>query len=266
MFYFQSGYQTMPKQLTAGDLCTRAILWTAPETLVTDALQLMAERQKSSLLAKLHHEAIGIVTERDIVRSFAKIAAYPDLAVRDIMSSPLLTIATDDNALDVFRQMRENRIRHFAVLDRNYAPFGLLSLTDLIYKFAPGCIPVDVTVSSVMAQQVALTDSGKPVRQVLGEMAHRGVSCMVVCAGHKPVGMFSERDVPQILLSAPPNLDQPVAAVMTSLHPAIPPETPAIEAIMTMHTRGIRRLIVTDGSDNIVGLVTQTLLGRAIAC
>lgn len=254
----------MLKQLTAGDLCTRAILWATPETPVAEALQLMARQQKSSLLVKLHNEAIGIVTERDIVRSFAKIAAYHDLAVRDIMSSPLLTIAASDNALGVFQQMRDNRIRHFAVLDQNYVPFGLLSLTDLIHKFAPGCIPVDLPVSSIMAQQVATTGSDRPVRQILGEMAHRGVSCMVVCTERKPVGMFSERDVPQLFLA--PSLDQPVAAVMTPLHPTIAPETPAIEAIMLMHTRGIRRLIVTDASGDLVGLVTQTLLSRAVAC
>lgn len=255
----------MVKQLTVGDLCSREILWVSPETPVSRALHLMVQQQKSCLLVKLHEEIIGIVTERDVVRFFAKIAAFQDLAVRDIMSSPLLTIEAGRNAFVAFEQMRLNHIRHFVVIDADYAPLGLLSLTDLIHKFAPSCIPPETPVATLMARQVASANAEKPIRQVLGEMAHHGFSCILICDGQQPVGMFSERDVPLLFLAADPGLDRPVKAVMTPLHPTITPQMSVIEAISTMQSRGIRRLLVAADDGHVVGLVTQTLLGRAVA-
>jgi CBS domain-containing protein len=255
----------MMKQLTVGELCSRAILSVSPETPVSHALQLMVRQQKSCLLVKLHEEIIGIVTERDVVRFFAKIAAFQDLAVRDIMSSPLLTIEASRNAYVAFEQMQLNHIRHFAVLDTDYTPLGLLSLTDLIHKFAPSCIPPDTPVANLMARQVASADADKPIRQVLGEMTRRSISCMLICDNQQPVGMFSERDVPHLFLTGDSELDRPVRMVMTPLHPTIAPQTSALEAIATMQARGIRRLVVAAENGNVVGLITQTLLGRAVA-
>ena len=252
-------------QTRVADLCTRDIVTTAPDTLVQEALVLMTQVGKSSLLVMLQGEAIGILTERDCVLHAPKIVNFPNLCVADIMSSPLLTITEHAPAFAAFQSMQQQQIRHLAVLDDNYDIYGLLSLTDLLFKYAPACIPPTITVAELMASPVLTVAPSATVQHLLAEMARRPVSCLVVTDNAHPLGMVSERDVPRLLASHAHILQQPVAAIMSSPHPAIPPETTAREAIVLMQQRGVRRLVVASPDGGIAGLVTQSRLGRAIA-
>lgn len=252
-------------QTLVTDLCTRDIVTTAPDTLVREALALMTQVGKSSLLVLLQGEAIGILTERDCVRNAPKIISFPNLRVADIMSSPLLTVAENSSAYSAFRSMQQQQIRHLAVLDANYDLRGLLSLSDLLFKYAPAAIPPATTVGSLMSSPVLTVEPDATVQQLLAEMARRPVSCLVVAEAGRPLGMISERDVPRLLASHAQILQQPVKAVMTSPHPTIAAETTVHEAIALMQQRGVRRLVVAAADHRIAGLVTQSRLGRAIA-
>ena len=197
-------------QQTAGTLCTRDTLWVSPQTPVVEALMAMQRGRKSSLLVLLHQEAVGIVTERDLGRMTSKILNFPDLQVRDIMSAPLLTIPAATLALAAFRQMRDERIRHFAVLDDNLNLLGLLSLSDLMFKYAPLCIAPTATVGEYMAREVITAAAGTPIRQVLGLMTRREISCVVIAEGSRPVGMISVTS-PVASSPAPKNWNAPSA-------------------------------------------------------
>lgn len=253
-------------QTLVADLCTRDIISTSPDTPVKEALQLMTTSGKSSLLVLMQQEAIGILTERDCVRSAPKITSFPNLTVGDIMSSPLLTVQESTAAYSAFQHMQQQQIRHLAVLDANYDICGLLSITDLIVKYAPSCIRPEITVSELMVSPVLSIPSSTSVQQALAEMAKKPISCLVIADGDRPLGMISERDVPRLLTTSAQVLRQPVASVMTSPHPTIPPQTPALEAIRLMQQRGIRRLVVSGADNLMVGLVTQSRLGYAICC
>lgn len=251
-------------QNLVADLCTRDIVTTAPDTLVREALTKMTQVGKSSLLVLLQGEAIGILTERDCVLNAPKIINFPNLCVADIMSSPILTIEESTSAYAAFLSMRQQQIRHLAVLDSRYDLCGLLSLSDLLFKYAPASIPLDVTVEGLMARPVITVGPATTVQSLLAEMARYPVSCLVVAENDRAVGMVSERDIPRLLAAHTQILQQPVTAVMTSPHPAIPPETTARDAIALMQQRGVRRLVVARPDRQILGLVTQSRLGQAI--
>lgn len=251
---------------TAGTLCSRDTLWVEPQTPLAQALEQMHSGHKSSLLVLLHDEPVGILTERDLVRATNKILNFPDLKVRDIMSSPLLTIPEATPALAAFRQMRSERIRHIAVLGAGLNLLGLLSLSDLMFKYAAICIAPSSTVGELMARDVITAPPHESIRQILRLMAQREISCVVITDANRPVGMFSERDIPGILLAAANQLERPISTVMTPPQPTISASMPTVAALAFMHSRGIRRLIVTTPDGAMAGLVTQSLLGRAVEC
>lgn len=250
---------------TAGTLCTRDTLAVEPQTPVAHALELMAAKRISSLLVLLRAEPVGILTERDLVRASNKIRNFPELKVRDIMSSPLLTLPASATALAAFQQMRDERIRHFAVLDAQLNLLGLLSLSDLMFNYAALSIAPASTVGELMTQTVITAAPSEPIRQVLGRMAHRELSCVVIADGDRPLGMFSERDIPGLLLAPADHLDRPISTAMTSPQPTISTTTPTITALELMRSRGVRRLIVAADDGTMAGLVTLSLLGRAVA-
>lgn len=248
---------------TVADICTTDLLTAEPETPVSQGLDMMSSQRKSSLLVTLHGEAIGIVTERDIVAAAAKILSFPDLRLRDIMSSPLLTIAADVKAVDAGLTMRRERVRHLVVLDARMEIFGLLSLTDILNKFPLQSFTDNPPVEAVMAREVTTVAPEMPSRQVIGEMARLKISCVVVTRDHVPLGMFTERDVTRLLAAPPIVWSTPVSHFMTSPHPMIPTTTSTLEAIDIMRRRGIRRLLVSSPDGGMAGLVTQSILGRA---
>jgi CBS domain-containing protein len=76
--------------------------------------------------------AVGIVTDRELVRALARhgIAAL-DLPVPLVMLSPPFWCTPDHSVGDVLRQMTENRVRHVLVV-RNGAVAGIVSIGDLV--------------------------------------------------------------------------------------------------------------------------------------
>ena len=76
---------------------------------------------------------IGILTERDIIKSIAKGAPLDDITAESSMSSsPLLSIRKDQSIEEAALLMIKNRVRHLLIedLDQN-SIIGIITTTDL---------------------------------------------------------------------------------------------------------------------------------------
>ena len=110
----------------------REVVFAAPETNTKVAAELMRQKNIAALLVVEGESILGIVTERDIVRAFARdggaLLAKP---IRDIMTSKLITGKPEDSVKHVMQIMTTNRIRHFPVLkDGKLA--GMVSIGDIV--------------------------------------------------------------------------------------------------------------------------------------
>jgi CBS domain-containing protein len=77
-------------------------------------------------------QLVGVVSERDYARKvILKGRASNDTPVRQIMSSPVLTVQADQSVHDCMRIMSEKRIRHLPVVDAS-GVIGVLSIGDLV--------------------------------------------------------------------------------------------------------------------------------------
>jgi CBS domain-containing protein len=112
------------------DLMTVDVPLTTLNTPVSDAARLMRAADRDSLIVFDLGRAIGIVTERDIIR---KITAEGLDAMRvhvsQIVSSPLITIHPDRPAREAAALMLEKRIRHLPVVKENRL-LGIITLQD----------------------------------------------------------------------------------------------------------------------------------------
>jgi len=113
-----------------------------------DAAKKMNDKRISSVLvvdrANENKEPIGIVTERDLViRVCAAGMSSKEVDVREIMSSPIVTVepqATVETAADL---MLSNKVRHLLVIDeQTKKPIGIIAPTDL-NKYLRGNIDMD---------------------------------------------------------------------------------------------------------------------------
>ena len=119
--------------MLARDLMTMREVFSASET--DDAMsvaRMLAARNVASLpVVDRDGRLLGIVTDRDLCcRILAEGRSY-ETPVRDIMSSPVRTVALDSSLEEIESVMRTNRIRHLPVLDDDNRLQGIISLSDL---------------------------------------------------------------------------------------------------------------------------------------
>ncbi len=74
---------------------------------------------------------IGIISERDIVRGFARMGGrLTERHVRDLMTKEVVTCGPDDSMADAESRMNKHHIRHLPVVDRGKL-IGMLSIRDV---------------------------------------------------------------------------------------------------------------------------------------
>jgi CBS domain-containing protein len=102
-----------------GSIVEKDYVTLSEDTLVAEAAKVMRDRDVLSILVaagKNSNEPIGIVTERDIL--YRVVAENKDpfkLTLRNVMSSPLITIAEEESVRDAVALMRNKNIRRLAV-------------------------------------------------------------------------------------------------------------------------------------------------------
>ena len=122
--------------LTAGQILQskphQTIHAVAPDTSVLDAVRTMTDKRIGALLVMQDGSVLGIVTERDLARKFAPMNRLPsETPVRDIMTAPIIHVASSESAETCLALMAERQFRHLPVID-NGKLTGLISITDLI--------------------------------------------------------------------------------------------------------------------------------------
>lgn len=99
---------------------------------VIDALRIMAENHVGALLVMEGSRLAGIVSERDYARKVAlQGKASATTAVRDIMTSSVVTASPTDTVDHAMRVMTDRRIRHLPVV-QGETVLGVVSIGDLV--------------------------------------------------------------------------------------------------------------------------------------
>jgi CBS domain-containing protein len=103
-----------------------------PDDPVLTAVRLMADHYIGALLVMRGDELVGIVSERDYARKIIlQNRASADTPVRDIMSSPVVTVRPNDTTDTCMRICTERRVRHLPVVEGGKV-VGVLSIGDLV--------------------------------------------------------------------------------------------------------------------------------------
>ncbi|MBM4027533.1 MAG: CBS domain-containing protein [Planctomycetes bacterium] len=115
----------------------------------------------------------------------------------------------------------------------------------------------------IMSKDVVTASLDDTIRAVAQQMADRSVSCIVVTAKGRVVGILTEKDMLHAVAGGGTEFyRRGVSEQMSSPVHTIGPDTSVLEADRMMEVRCIRRLpVVEDG--RLLGIVTQTDITRA---
>ncbi|MDH5392463.1 MAG: CBS domain-containing protein [Gammaproteobacteria bacterium] len=126
--------------MTAGEYCNREVIVTEQDASVTEAAELMRRHHVGDLVVVKkvgeYSLPLGIITDRDIVIEVVAQGVDPALlAIKDIMSTRLVTVDEKVTLLDALEQMQSRGVRRLIVLEQGHLQ-GLLSADDAIELIA----------------------------------------------------------------------------------------------------------------------------------
>jgi CBS domain-containing protein len=108
------------------------VITTAPSATVMDAARVMTDKRIGAVLVLDTGRVVGVVSERDIVRTIStRGAAALYLEVQDLMSSDVFTCRRDATIDELMAMMTERRIRHIPVVEDGQL-YGMVSIGDVV--------------------------------------------------------------------------------------------------------------------------------------
>jgi CBS domain-containing protein len=237
------------------DIMTDNVTCAAPGETVLSAVRRMSECRVSCVIVVEGDTVVGILTERDVLRSVAAGGRDPTKSkvARDVQS--VVSIAPDAPVLEAGAIMGSNGIKRLAVLDGEQL-LGLVTQTD-ITRGLVSLWPYK-EVADIMSTEVVAADAAATVAEAAGLMSSRRISCVVVLRQQDAVGIMTEKDVLKrvVALHRDPGTTL-VAEVMSHPIVALAPAHSILCASRMMDRMRLHRLVVKENRQ-VYGIVSQT--------
>ena len=117
------------------DIMAKALISVNPRTTAFQIAKMMEQGGIGAILVKDNDNHVGIITDRDFATKIAANNLPFDTPVKEIMSSPLITINHSEPISSAAEIMVSKKIRKLAVSE-NGNVVGLITSTDLVNQLA----------------------------------------------------------------------------------------------------------------------------------
>jgi CBS domain-containing protein len=108
------------------------VVTTGTGSTVSELVGMLSEHNIGAVVVIDGDRVVGIISERDVVRSLAELGtAVLDQTVADLMSTELVSSGPDDLVDDIAAQMTDRRIRHLPVLSGGKL-VGIVTIGDVV--------------------------------------------------------------------------------------------------------------------------------------
>ncbi|HWF60046.1 MAG TPA: CBS domain-containing protein [Nitrospira sp.] len=191
-----------PTVTTVDRVMVSPILTIAEDRSMLDASQLMEANHVRHLCVVEAGEIVGIMSVRDLVRSFVDAESGPvcelDKVYRPLsvlMATTFATIHSDGSLLDAAQLMSEKRIGSLLTIEAGEI-VGIVTERDVVRKgLASNRDAGSTHVSAVMSSPLLSIDVNRTIRDASKAMADQGVRHLTVTENGKIVGVLSVRDL-----------------------------------------------------------------------
>jgi CBS domain-containing protein len=130
------------KTTTIADVMTKAVISVDASLTVNEAAKMMEDTKVGAVVVMENNTPVGIVTDRDFAIRVVAQAHNITTPVKQIMSSPLFSINSDESVRTAADLMHDRGIKKLPVID-NEKIIGIITATDIVNLLAV-CMEDDV--------------------------------------------------------------------------------------------------------------------------
>lgn len=228
-----------------------------PDALVFEVISIMKTNAISAVVIVEDKKAVGIFTERDIVKG-VNTGGIRNVAIKELMSAPVITAKNTISIYEAYNILDTNSIRHLIVEGAHGELVGIVTQTDIINSLGFEYFVDLKNASEIMTKGVRTLKQGCFVRDAVAVMAEHMISCVIVEDEGRATGILTERDIAGLLIEDKDINSLTLGSIMRCPVYTISLDTPIFDATMIMKRNKIRRLVVVDKNNCIAGLITQS--------
>ncbi|AFS83394.1 CBS domain-containing protein [Candidatus Nitrosopumilus sediminis] len=126
---------TDAKTITIGDIMTKSVISVDSALTINETAKMMEDGKVGAVIVMENNVPVGIVTDRDFSVKVAAHAYQITEPVKQIMSSPLFSVNSDEPVRIAADLMHERKIRKLPVIDDGKV-VGIITATDIVSLLA----------------------------------------------------------------------------------------------------------------------------------
>ncbi len=155
---------------------------------------------------------IGVIKRSTLLKMMLSLSLIEkSVQVGNIMTSPILAIASDANLSQAKAAMEKNKVKRLVVLD-NGKFSGLLTHSDMVIKYASTnerapeirkniYSPSNIPISGIYNKNPAIFNADASIKDAIKLMIERGISSLIIMRHNAPVGILTVSDILEYLIS-----------------------------------------------------------------
>ncbi len=214
---------------------------------------------------------IGIFTERDIVRLTANNITLDHLTIKDIIAqAPIaLQYSEDLNIFNALSILNQHQIRHLPIVNHDRQPIGIITHESIRKSLQPVNLLTRIHyLADVMTTKVIVANLNDSILKIAKLMTNHRISSIIIIEERDnkqfPLGIITEKDIVQYN-ALKLNLEKTQAkTVMSSPLFGLSPNASLWDANQMMNDYNIRRLIITETTGELLGIITQSSLLKVL--
>ena len=126
---------TNGKTITIANVMTKSVISVDASITINEAAKMMEDAKVGAVIVMENNLPVGIVTDRDFSVKVVSHAYQITSPVKQIMSSPLVSINSDETVRMAADLMHDGRIRKLPVIDDGKV-VGIITATDIVNLLA----------------------------------------------------------------------------------------------------------------------------------
>ncbi len=242
---------------TVGSIAQKAILRATPEMTVRMVSELMDQHNVSSVVIE-KAGANYVFSVEDLLRHVHE-GGIHDATMGEVSLQKIPAISQNEHILAGMEVLEQSQERYLGVLDENRVLVGIVTYTDILSAVDPTVLVQKKTIGELITRSEPVTFSADWILEdVLSHLQKMEDSIIVVESG-MPVGIITTKDIFRIVSSGQ-STELPLSEYMSS--PVITTKTSSTihDALHQLKTLKIKRSVVIDDDNQLVGVVTQSEL------